>query len=109
MKVADLEVGSLLTINKKYGETSAYTRMVNTFSLKGNRRNGRDVPSICFASKWVAKTKFKNAIIDTPMLYCGSTVESFTVHGTRKQHLLIAGGKMVYLSGYDVRYLEKME
>ena len=53
--------------------------------------------------------KFENAIVDTPMLYCGSTVESFTVHGTRKQHLLIAGGRMVYLSGYDVRYLEKME
>jgi hypothetical protein len=109
MKVSELELGSLLTINKKYSEIIPYTRMLKTYALSGNRRNGRDVPSICFASKWIAEKQFKNDLIRSPMLYCGVTKENFTIQGTRKQHLLIAGGKMLYLSGYDVKYLEKME
>ena len=105
MKVGDLKVGMMLTpsINK-------YTKLKPVFQLRerlvsdGEKEFYKSVVDVRFSQS------FRNSgeSFHDYGIYMGFRRGNTYLDGVKKHHMMLVGGTLAYLTGYEFRYIEEV-
>ncbi len=105
MKVGDLKVGMMLTpsVNK-------YTKLKPVFQLSekivsdGEKDFYKSVVDVSFTQGF---RNGKKSFYDYG-IYMGFKYDSVYLDGVKKHHMILVGGTLAYLTGYEFRYIEEV-
>tara|TARA_E500000331_G_C17057889_1_gene626880 strand:+ start:112 stop:441 length:330 start_codon:yes stop_codon:yes gene_type:complete len=104
MKVGDLKVGMMLTpsLNK-------YTNLKPVFQLREQLVSDgeRDFYKCVVDVRHIRGFKDKTSVYDYG-IYMGYKRSNVYLDGVKKHHMILVGGTLAYLTGYEFAYIEKV-
>ena len=105
MKVGDLKVGMMLTPSlNKYTKLKPVFQVSEKLVSDGEKDFYKSVVDVRFSQSF---RRDRESFHDYG-IYMGSKRGDVYLDGVKKHHMMLVGGTLAYLTGYEFRYIEEV-